>query len=80
MLTGMVITATKLREDIYRLLDGVLETGEPIEVERNGRTLRITAEAEPIPRSQRLIKRPGVIIGDPEDLVHMDWSSEWRPG
>ena len=19
------------------------------------------------------------IIGDPEDLVHIDWSSEWRP-
>ena len=35
----MVITASKLRENVYRILDQVLATGEPIEIERNGRRL-----------------------------------------
>lgn len=39
----MPLTASKLRENIYRVLDQVLETGEPVEIERNGRRLRIVA-------------------------------------
>jgi len=33
----MAITASELRQPIYRLLDEVLATGLPLEVERNGR-------------------------------------------
>ncbi len=74
----MGITASKLREDIYRLLDGVLATGVPIEIERKGRTLRIVADASP-ERLSRLVRRTDVVVGDSEELVHVDWSSEWRP-
>jgi hypothetical protein len=37
----------------------------------------IVAEA---PRSKlsRLQKRPGFVRGNPDELVHLDWSSEWR--
>ena len=31
----MATTASKLRADIYRMLDEVLETGRPLEVERH---------------------------------------------
>jgi hypothetical protein len=73
-------TISRLRENIYRLLDHVLETGEPIEIERKGRLLRITrAGEEQNVRLARLVPHPGAILGDPEDLVHVDWSSEWRP-
>lgn len=34
-----------LRADIYRVFDRALETGVAIEVERNGRVLRIVPEA-----------------------------------
>jgi hypothetical protein len=27
----------------------------------------------------RLVPHPGSIVGDPEDLVHIDWSGEWHP-
>jgi hypothetical protein len=27
----------------------------------------------------RLDAHPGTIAGDPEELVHLDWSDEWRP-
>lgn len=74
----MSISASKLRENIYRLLDEVLETGIPLEVERNGRKLTIAPE-DPPSRLGTLTRRPDVVVGDPEDLVHVDWSSEWRP-
>ncbi|WP_370324392.1 type II toxin-antitoxin system Phd/YefM family antitoxin [Euzebya sp.] len=74
----MVITASKLRQDIYRLLDQVLETGEPLEIERKGRRLRLVPDERPS-RVAALDPHPGTILGDPEELIHHDWSGEWRP-
>lgn len=74
----MALTASKLRQDIYRILDEVLESGVPVEIERRGRMLRIVA-VEPRGRLANLKPNPDLIIGDPEDLVHIDWSSEWKP-
>ena len=73
----MILTASKLREDIYRLLDHVLATGEPIEIERNGRRLRIIADEAPTTLG-RLVRRDDVVVGDSDDFVHLDWSGEWR--
>ena len=70
-------TASQLRGDIYRVLDRVLETGTPVEVERNGRIVRIIA-GEPPSKMARLVVRP-VIKGDLESIVHLDWSSHWKP-
>jgi N-acyl-D-aspartate/D-glutamate deacylase len=72
----MVLTASKLREDIYRVLDHVLATGEPVEIERNGRRLRIVAN-EPPAKLARLVSRPEVVSGDSDDFIHLDWSDEW---
>lgn len=74
----MGISASKLRSDIYRLLDQVLETGERLEVERKGKVL-VIAPKEQGSRLDRLPRRSDFIVGDPEDLVSFDWSSEWRP-
>jgi antitoxin (DNA-binding transcriptional repressor) of toxin-antitoxin stability system len=74
----MTITASKLRENIYRVLDEILATGVPVEIERNGRILRIVADDEPT-RLGRLVRRPDALVGDPEDIVHLDWSADWRP-
>jgi prevent-host-death family protein len=73
----MKVTASELRANIYRLLDQVAQTGEPIEIEREGRLLRIVAVVGPR-KLDRLVRRDAV-VGDPNDLVHMDWSDEWRP-
>ena len=71
------ITASKLRADIYRILDEVLATGIPVEIERKGRVLKIVAQEAP----SRLdgVECHDYIVGDPEDIVHLDWSGEWRP-
>lgn len=73
----MPLTASKLRENIYRILDQVLETGVPVEIRRKGKTVRIIA-AEPPPKLERL-KRRRYLLDDPENIVHLDWSEEWRP-
>jgi hypothetical protein len=73
-----VRTASELRANIYKLLDQALESGRPIEVERRGRILRITPDV-PVSKLGRLLRREKFIRGDAADLVHMDWSSEWKP-
>ena len=76
----MKTTASKLRENIYRLLDQVVETGVPIEIERRGRRLKIVPADEPArAKLDQLEPRPDAIVGNPEDLVHLDWSAEWKP-
>jgi hypothetical protein len=74
----MSITASALRQNIYRLLDQVLETGQSLEIERKGQRLRISPMA-PVRKLERLQVRPGYLKADPEELVHLDWSGEWRP-
>ena len=74
----MAITASRLRANVYKVLDEVLDTGTPVEIERRGRRLRIVP-AESRGRLDRLVRRPGYLKVDPESLVHLDWSDEWRP-
>jgi prevent-host-death family protein len=74
----MVVTVSELRQNLYRLLDEVLRTGEPLEIVRGGRRLRIVS-VDPPAKLSRLDPHPGTVIGDPEALVHVDWSGEWRP-
>lgn len=76
----MRMTATELRANLYKTLDRLVQTGEPIEITRKGRTLRLTLD--PVERKgsilDRLVKHD-YIVGDPEDFVHIDWSHEWKP-
>ena len=74
----MAVTPSELRANLDRLLDEVLETGVPMEIEYNGRRLRIVADAPPS-KLDRLVPHPGFVIGDPDDLVEMDWSGYWNP-
>ena len=74
----MGITISQLRADIFHLLDQVLETGEPLVLERRGKILLIVPEVPP-QKLTRLERHEEYLKGDPEEIVHMDWSSEWRP-
>ena len=67
-----MITPTELRKNFYKIPDQVLETGQPVEIKRRGRVLRIVP-AEPVHNFQRLVSPPEIIKGDPEDLVHLVW-------
>ena len=73
---AMVVKPSRLRANLYRLLDHVLQTGEPIEIDRGGKKLLIVPK-EKQAKLNNLVRRD-VIVGNPEDLVHLDWSKEWR--
>jgi antitoxin (DNA-binding transcriptional repressor) of toxin-antitoxin stability system len=74
----MRLSASKLRENIYRILDQVLESGLPVEVERKGRVVRIVP-ADSASKLSRLKRRPRYLRAEPDEIVHLDWSREWRP-
>jgi antitoxin (DNA-binding transcriptional repressor) of toxin-antitoxin stability system len=74
----MSVSPSELRANIYRMLDAILETGVPLEVERNGRVLRIVP-VDPPTKLSRLVGHPDAIVGDPEDLVGLEWSGAWEP-
>jgi prevent-host-death family protein len=72
------MTATELRAHIFKILDQVIETGIPVEIVRKGRIVRLVADTPPSKLS-KLVRRDEYIKGDSDDLVHVDWSSEWQP-
>jgi antitoxin (DNA-binding transcriptional repressor) of toxin-antitoxin stability system len=74
----MPITPTDLRSNIFRVLDRVLETGEPVEVLRRGRILRIIPDTQKA-NLDSLPERKGYLLVDPDEIIHLDWSNEWNP-
>ena len=72
----MIMTASKLRQNIYNVLDRALETGVPVEIQRRGKILKIV----PSVGKNKLanLKKHDVLKGDPQDIVHVDWSDQWK--
>ncbi|MCH2266056.1 MAG: type II toxin-antitoxin system Phd/YefM family antitoxin [SAR324 cluster bacterium] len=69
------VTPTELRSNIYNLLDEVLRTSIPLEIKKGDQKLKII----PVNKKRKLdnlVPIPGVIIGDPEDLVNISWEKE----
>ncbi|MPZ14824.1 MAG: type II toxin-antitoxin system Phd/YefM family antitoxin, partial [Chloroflexi bacterium] len=58
-------------------LDQVLESGVPLEIERKGRRLRLIPTDAPA-KLDRVAGHADYIVGNPENLVHVDWSHEWH--
>jgi PHD/YefM family antitoxin component YafN of YafNO toxin-antitoxin module len=69
---------TTIQRDILGLLDKVVQTGVPVVIERKGKRLLISP-AEKRRNLDCLEEHPDFIIGNPDDLVHIDWSEEWKP-
>lgn len=71
------MNATKLRTNLYAVLDEVLETGKPVEIIRKGRRLRIVPD-QPVRKTDNLVPHPGT-LDDPEAIAHPDWTGLWDP-
>ena len=69
------ITVTELRGNIYNLLDEVLNTGVPIEINKGGRKLKIIP-VDKADKLQNLVSRPNIIKGNLDDLVDISWEKE----
>jgi prevent-host-death family protein len=69
------ISVTELRGNIYKLLDEVLNTGIPIEINKGGKKLKILPVGK-VNKLENLVSRPNVINGNPDDLVDVNWEKE----
>ncbi|HAP43372.1 MAG: hypothetical protein A2087_06135 [Spirochaetes bacterium GWD1_61_31] len=72
----MTYTATKLRQNLYSILDRVIEQGEVVEIERHGHLLRIVPEARASIWDR--LEEHRVVNGDADDLVNQQWLEGWQ--
>lgn len=71
-----MIKPSQLREDIYNLLDRVIETGIPLEIKRKGKVLKVMLDKKAGKLSN--LKKRTVMSDSPDYYVHLDWSKEWQ--
>lgn len=71
----MAITASDLRQNVYRILDEALATGKPVDIVRRGQRLRIVPERDKL----ATLKKRNLFVGEVEDVIGMDWSKYWNP-
>jgi hypothetical protein len=77
-----MITVTELRSDLYNKIDHVIATGLPLEIERKGHIVKImidpttkaSSKVTKVSKWSRLTPHPDCIVGDPEDLMNINWS------
>jgi len=79
----MTLTLEQFQKDAQPWLAALKETGESLVLLAGGETYEVRrtvpAKEQPIQRDLEAIPKSSSIVGDPEDIVHIDWSSEWRP-
>lgn len=71
----MAITATELRQDIFRILDSVIELGRPVSVQRKGHIVHLV----PAQKKNKLDNLKAHQFSDEPlgTFDHIDWSHEW---
>ena len=69
------VTLTEFSNNIDSLLDEVLEKGISLEINKNGRLLKIVP-VEKKDKLKNLIFKPDVIQGNSDDLVNISWEQE----
>ncbi|MGH2363210.1 MAG: hypothetical protein ACRDGF_00485 [Chloroflexota bacterium] len=50
----------------------------PLEVTRKGRRLRVMPPDQ-LSKLDRVIAHHDYLASNPDDVIHIDWSGEWRP-
>lgn len=69
------VTIQELSNNIDSLLEEVLTTGIPLEINNKGKRLLIFPVEEKN-KLENLIYRPDIIQGNPDDLVNVSWEQE----
>ena len=69
-----LISLTALRNNLFKIVDDIIKTGNPVEIERNGHRLKIILKEK---RSKLDNLKPhDCIVGDPDDLIQIK-VGEW---
>ena len=70
------ITPTEFRKNLFGILRELEQTGRKIQiVTRTGNRFEVISHGKPS-KFDKIPKKKNVINGDPNDLIHMDWSGE----
>ena len=69
------ISLTALRNNLFKIVDKVIETGNPVELERKGHRLKIVIEAKKSKLEN--LKSHDCIVGNPDELVNLK-VAEWH--
>jgi hypothetical protein len=73
----MVISPTEFRKNLYKLLDQILRSGQPIEIEWAGGSVLVLPKNQ-ASKLSRLVKRKG-FKGTTDRIAGMDWSKSLKP-
>ena len=63
------ISLTALRNNLFKIVDEVIETGNPVELERKGHRLKIIVEEKKSKLDN--LKRHDCIVGNPDELIDL---------
>lgn len=69
------LSYTEVKQTFEHVLEEVVSTAVPVRFEFKGSVLTICV-VEETDKLARLEPHPGCLVGDPEDIVHLDWSGE----
>jgi hypothetical protein len=69
------ISLTALRNNLFKIVDQVIQTGNPVLLERKGQKLKIVLEEKKSKLEN--LKPRNCITGDPDDLVQVK-VGEWH--
>ena len=69
------ISLTALRNNLFKIVDQVIQTGNPVLLERKGQKLKIVLEEKKSKLAN--LKSHDCIVGDPDDLVQVK-VGEWH--
>lgn len=72
----MIVAATKLRQNLYRILDEILDSGIPVKINRKGEILMIIPEKKKS-KLERLTEHK-TIVGDPDSIIKTNFDNEWK--
>ncbi|MGK7892481.1 MAG: type II toxin-antitoxin system Phd/YefM family antitoxin [Microcystaceae cyanobacterium] len=70
-----IVSLNELQSNIDNLLDEVLKTGVPLEINKDGKLLMIVP-IEKRDKLQNLVFKPDIIEGNPDDLVNISWEEQ----
>jgi hypothetical protein len=80
----VTLTLDQFQKDALPWLAKLKKTGETLLIVAGEEKFEVRPAGTASPREtvgelEKALPKRDIIVGDPEDLVHLDWSSEWRP-
>ncbi len=70
-----LMTITALRQQLFKIVDQVIATGIPVEIERQGHRVKIVLDEKKSKLAN--LTAHDCIVGNPDDLISLD-VAEWN--